>query len=106
MPVAVPSGTPLSARHTIVNATSLVLRWSAPSINSQNGVIRHYSLQFNNTDGLWTLTQTSYTATNLHPYYIYAYRVAAFTVGLGPYSLLRTVRMPQSGTVYTCYHIL
>ena len=39
----------------------------------------------------------SLTVTNLHPYYIYAYHIAAFTVDTGPYSLGSYVQMPQAG---------
>ena len=41
---------------------------------------------------------TTITAFSLHPYYTYSYTVAAETsVGLGPYTSPRAVRMPEDG---------
>ena len=93
---AAPSAPPLSPQHNVESSTRLTLMWSAPSLQYINGVIRHYSIQLNDTTGIRTTTGTSYTIHNLHPYYIYQYRVAAFTVRLGPYSQWQSVRMLQA----------
>jgi hypothetical protein len=91
-----PSEAPRYSRHTVLNAYSLIITWSPPRSSYQNGVINHYNLQLNDTTGLRSVTQTSYTAKNLHPYFIYTYSIAAFTVDTGPYSLQMSVRMPEA----------
>ena len=55
-----------------------------------------------------------YNISGLHPYYTYTLRVAAVTIGPGPYGLLLTIRMPEDGmnsfitTSFTslCNHVL
>ena len=42
-------------------------------------------------------TTTSIEITSLHPFYIYEWRVSAFTVGEGPYSSISTVITPEDG---------
>lgn len=91
-----PSAPPLSVQHTVLTNTRLLVEWSPPSTQYQNGIIRHYSLELNDTTGLRTVTGSSYTVTNLHPYYIYNYSIAAFTIALGPYSGWMSVRMPSA----------
>ena len=93
---AAPSGPPQSVEHTILSPTSLRLTWDPPRIEHQNGAISSYHVQLNDTAGVRTVTGTSYTANNLRPGTIYGYRVAAFTVGLGPYSPWQYVRMTES----------
>jgi receptor-type tyrosine-protein phosphatase Q len=94
--ITAPSEAPCYSRHTVLNAYSFIITWSPPRSSSQNGVINHYNLQLNDTTGLRSVTQTSYTAKNLHPYFIYTYSIAAFTVDTGPYSLQMSVRMPEA----------
>ena len=97
--ITAPSEAPRYSRHTVLNAYSLIITWSPPRSSYQNGVINHYNLQLNDTTGLRSVTQTSYTAKNLHPYFIYTYSIAAFTVDTGPYSLQMSVRMPEAGKI-------
>ena len=42
-------------------------------------------------------TTTSIEITSLHPFYVYEWRVSAFTVGEGPYSSISTVTTPEDG---------
>ena len=37
------------------------------------------------------------TFINLHPYYVYQCVVAAYTIGIGPYTLPVTVQLAQEG---------
>ena len=98
----VPSTSPLLVRHKVLSSTKLVVQWSPPNSQDQNGEIHHYSLELNDTIGVRTVIGTSHTVFNLHPYYIYNYRVAAFTVALGPYSQWRSVRMPPACKIILC----
>ena len=77
--------------------------WSPPSREHQNGNITSYHLELNDTAGVRTVTGTSYAyvANNLHPNYIYGYRVAAVTIARGPYSEWTHVRMPTTGNNIT-----
>ena len=57
--------------------------------------IHNYSLQLNDTVGIRMVSGTSHTVEGLLPNHVYSYRVAAFTVDLGPYSQWRyVVTMP------------
>ena len=40
---------------------------------------------------------TSIAIPSLHPYYMYEYTVAAYTVAVGPYSIVSRVQMPEDG---------
>ena len=77
--------------------------WQAPPPDTQNGEIRYYIIAIIEVD---TGTQSSYNTSNnskyftlqsLHPYYLYHISVAAATVGLGPYSSDKAIRMPEAG---------
>ena len=70
----------------------------------QNGKIRHYNITvfevatgnltwFNTTD-----SSTHWILSSLHPSYAYEVEVAAVTVGLGPFSDVVVVFMPDTGT--------
>ena len=46
---------------------------------------------------------TTVTVTGLHPFYTYSSSVAAETIGLGPFSTMFAVQMPEDGEdLYTC----
>ena len=92
-----PLGPPLSISHSIVDTTTVSLRWSPPA--QPNGIISHYILAWEDTlSGRTTSTLHAaprHTVLNLHPDYAYRYQLAAYTVDLGPYSHWKTVRMPE-----------
>ena len=73
------------------------MTWSPPGCQDQGGEINNYSLQLNDTVGTRMVSGTSHTVEGLLPNHVYSYRVAAFTVGLGPYSQWRYVTMPGDG---------
>ena len=93
---AVPSGPPINIQHAVQSATTLSLSWSSPRDDEINGVILHYSITLNDTTSTRTVAETFTTFSNLHPFYIYEYSIAAFTIGLGPYSATHRVQMPQA----------
>ena len=78
------------------------MSWEPPLPEDRNGIIINYTV---NITEMETGTQfqlvtdnTTITAFSLHPYYTYIYTVAAETsVGLGPYTSPRAVRMPEDG---------
>ena len=98
----VPAGSPMNVSVSAINSTSLLLVWVAPSMELQNGIIRQYYVNLTSTElGTYTLisvqnTQQT-TLNNLNPYYNYQIRVAAFTIGIGPYSTEVTIQLPEAG---------
>ncbi len=81
----------------------LSLEWDPPAEENQNGIIIDY---FVNVTAVETSTafsvvsggSLSTTIPGLHPFYTYNYIIAAVTnVGRGPFSMSRSVQMPQDG---------
>ena len=85
----------------LVTATSLTLTWQPPSFESRNGVIQQYSIEIVevNTGRIMTTTSntTGVTVGNLHPFYTYNCRIAAETIGVGPYTTPITVQLDEDG---------
>lgn len=87
-----PSGVPQSVEAVAVSSTSIRLTWNPPLAENQNGQIRSYhinvsavedgEMMYFETDGFSTI----FILNSLHPYYLYNIRIAAFTVGMGPYT--------------------
>lgn len=108
-PEGAPEASPISISQRNVMPRSVDLSWVVPRSDLQNGVIRYYVLEVyeNNTGNSSTYqtlsAQTSYTVSNLHPYYTYSIRILAVTVGPGPLSISHTVNTLQDGkTVLQC----
>lgn len=100
-PHTVPMSAPIEIHSSSLDSRTLLLNWSPPPIGNRNGVIRMYYVnlteeetgrEFHFETELVNLTQTS-----LHPFYHYSWIIAAFTVGIGPYSSPLTVQMPEDG---------
>ena len=93
-----PSRPPLQLM-SLKTSNSLTLLWDPPSNESQNGIIRWYVIQILENDTSTTTTHysnnTQITIENLHPYYTYKCSVAAFTVGVGPYSAILAVQLDE-----------
>ena len=88
-----------------VTASSLTLVWQPPPFESINGVIEQYVILIEevNTGRVLTAASntTNITVENLHPFYSYNCRVAAETVGVGPYSSPITVQLNEAGMHYS-----
>ena len=100
---AVPTAPPeeLSA---IVTADSLVLMWSPPPFEQTNGLIQFYALTITELDTGRVYTSTSVRVVteigDLHPYYTYHCAIAAYTIGIGPYSDTNfTVQLKEKGII-------
>lgn len=85
----------------LVTETSFTLSWQPPPFEGSNGIIRQYVIQVLEVDtgSLFTETTniTELTLDNLHPFYSYSCRIAAETVGLGPFSIPITVQLNEDG---------
>ena len=68
---------------------------------SQNGIIREYYVNVTDLQTeevqLYTSRSSEIEITNLHPYYYYKVKVAAYTVALGPFSEHFTIRTMEDG---------
>lgn len=95
---------------------SIELVWQPPLLQSRNGIIRQYSIDYYVSETRESVVKqlfdnsTSTVITDLHPYYTYSFKVAAVTIGAGPQSLEVTTQTLESGkydidhsaTVHTC----
>ena len=94
-----PTGPPLNVNGTVLSPTSINVSWNGPGCQYQGGQIRHYILQLNDTVGERIVSGTFHIVQNLLPDHVYAYRVTAFTVDLGPYSHWRYVTTDDNDTL-------
>ena len=97
-----PSGAPSPAMVVGLTSTSVSLNWLPPNNTLHNGVIRHYSIYVQETNtgadfSVQTLSDTTFTVGDLHPYYTYVISVQAVTVLPGPMSSPTTILTLQDG---------
>ena len=100
-PIAAPERLSLTSR----SSTSLTLSWNPPPFEDTNGAIQYYTVRVTEVDTNTTFAprnsfNTQITYSNLHPYYIYQCTVAAYTIGIGPYTQAITVQLDQEGIPY------
>ena len=97
----VPTGSPQEVTASGVTSTTLTLTWSPPQFEDTNGIVRYYRVHIieAETGRVFELTSniTSIYIYELHPYYTYECRIAAFTIDLGPYSNVFTVQLAEEG---------
>lgn len=79
--------------------------WTPPPKNQQNGIIQYYVLLLVEDNGykrrVINGSNMVYTIVNgLHPYYTYKVSVAAFTIGMGPFTNHTEVTLPQDGKLH------
>ena len=81
-----------------ISASTARLSWSRP-----NGAIKHYIIEVTNRNTssseahyIINSTKTSTDIYSLHPYHLYQFSIAVFTVIKGP-SYLVKLHMPQAG---------
>ena len=101
-----PGYPPQSPTVLAVNATTAKLTWAPPPPEYQNGRIDQYTVVVTSDDTseqleLYT-NATSLFITDLHPFYMYRFSIAAFTIARGPFNDDATLRMPEAGK---CFHI-
>ena len=84
-----------------IDSRNVHLSWSLPPPGHHNGIIRKSYINITEVDtGMKfqrTSLGTSLTISSLHPFYIYWFSVAAFTVDLGPFTEPSVLQMPQDG---------
>ena len=97
-----PSGFPENVTANAVNATAFFVYWLPPHLHNQNGIIREYKIEVvdsksGNVSYFTVQNMLQITVNSLHPYYNYHIRVAAVTVGIGPYSIEVTTQLLEAG---------
>ena len=96
-----PSAPPVAVSHAQLNATFVVLQWSAPPSEHINGIIRAYTVTVSEheTGRSYNLSspQTELSIGNLHPFYWYNFSVCAVTVAPGRCTDLYTLQTLQHG---------
>ena len=100
-----PETPPKNFTASAISSKSAHLSWLPPPREHRNGLIRHFWINITeiNTGRKFTktLSSTATVLSSLHPYYTYQFSVAAYTVGLGPFTTAIVLKMPQDGeTVY------
>ena len=92
-----------------VDLTTLFLSWSAPPIDQQNGIIRHYIITLTELETgstfSYTTIHTNLTIPSLHPYYQYQIEISAVTIGTGPSSVPVILQMPEDGKIFNGFHL-
>ena len=99
----VPSGLPENITAIATDSRTLVVMWTPPPEDLQNGIIVDYTVNITVTETgesfqRTTDGNTTLILTGLHPYYTYSITVAASTsIGIGPYTVVYFIRMPEDG---------
>ena len=98
----VPSAPPTLIEVAAVDSETLLLAWSPLAQENQNGIIRGYVINISVIESgqqlQFTSNTTSLVIDDLHPHYTYNCIVAAITIGIGPFSEISRVQLPQDGT--------
>ena len=86
-----PTGPPRNIQTLEIDESSIILVWDPPLASEQNGLITDYAINMTTEGGntLYFETNSStYTVSNLEPYQVYHFELAAETVaGRGPFSI-------------------
>jgi len=108
--VTAPTAPPSNPYVTPNNSTSFTFSWGLPPADKINGNIRHYIIEITEHEtqsmSQYQATSTEITLQSLHPHYTYMCRVAAETVGIGPYTSNITVQLPEDGEILILLSVL
>jgi receptor-type tyrosine-protein phosphatase Q len=89
-PQDAPSGPPNAVTASTPTSTSFTLYWTQPLYEERNGIVVEYHItvleQETNIITQHTTTANAFTLSSLHPAYTYSCSIAAYTVGLGPFT--------------------
>ena len=99
-----PSGSPINPSGYAIDSTTIILSWSPPLPEEQNGIIRQYIIDVTELDTGDTFsfnsTNTETTLPMLHPFYTYEFTITAVTVDPGPPTPPFTVQMEEDGELH------
>ena len=96
-----PSAPPLSPSGSAQSATVITLEWDPPPPLDINGEIDYYVVELVEvyTAQMWTfhVMENYINISSLHAFYTYSYRIASFTIQLGPFTSYFYVTTSQAG---------
>ena len=96
-----PTAPPVNSSGYAIDATTIMLTWSPPPTENQNGIIRNYVINITELEtGIafhHVSLSTHILVYSLHPFYRYVVTIAAVTVGQGPATVAFTVRTREDG---------
>lgn len=104
-----PSAPPTSIKLALVKAVEVLITWKPPISETLNGVLRSYIIEWRRiSDGnVSNITlngsQNSYNISNLKPFTEYKIRIAAQTVGKGPFSAWEIIKTNETSKNYLLY---
>ena len=90
----------MDVRATVIDSRTLTVMWEPPLNSLQNGILQYYTVavlvQQTFTSFTVNTTEVSLTIPNLHPAYDHTIRVAAVTIGTGPFSIPVAITTPDN----------
>ena len=91
----VPTAPPQNITNIIHSSRSVTFNWSPPPPREINGLLRVYITEllerYTNRELVLFAIDAAVSINSLHPYYLYDFKVTAYTVGQGPFSDVVTV---------------
>ena len=101
----VPTSPPQLTGAVVRDSRTVILSWSPPDSDKQNGLVREYRIRLTELHSgnvsLFVSLTTNLEITSLHPDFTYEWIVAAFTIGVGPYSTVFNFTTPENGMCVT-----
>ena len=96
----VPTAPPQNVTNTVHSATRVSFVWSPPPPREINGLLRFYIIELlerqTRRDWIFFAIDPDISISSLHPYYLYDFKVTAYTIDRGPYSEVVTVLTDES----------
>ena len=100
-----PTGAPLNVSAVPVGSRSALLSWEAPTVDTQNGIIRAYNISVVELESRreWSFVSSGMDTyrilSSLHPFYWYNCTIAAYTITSGPIGFTLVQTLPEGNIV-------
>ena len=90
--IAAPAAPPTHIEvHLLNNSTTVFLSWRPPTAEHRNGIVRWYYVELTEVKTsqhfMYTTQDPHLLVNSLQPAAMYAFRIAAYTIGKGPFTL-------------------
>lgn len=98
-----PTAEPKNIIGNSLSSDSIHITWEPPPKDSQNGLIRSYSINVTEIEtgliNVHSTASTEITLFSLHPFYNYEFSIAAVTIAPGPFSVPVIVQTDPNGNL-------